>query len=324
MKKRQLKIAIATVLTIGLVVCGYSIYNSSVQTKEAQEQVNSLFKDVKKSELVDGLKQDDLNKASKEVKDVRNNKKQKELTELIETADRLFKKQNTAEQTVDDLFSKDDNKKFADSVSEKTIKNATDLVNKLSDGKSKDKLVSRIAEIDKKFKTYQTINNSIDSLFVDNAKTSIKDTINQERLDDLKKQSANILNDSKKDMATKNLSTAQTLLDKKNQQAISLQESKNNETESSNEFVGNKNTTSNSNSNKSSSSSKSNEKKPNSNSVKETPKTSESNSNKSSEASSKSSSSKSASGNTKPSTENSSKKVVEPNSDGGTNIYDGW
>ncbi|EEP0529816.1 hypothetical protein HAW55_000288 [Listeria monocytogenes] len=329
MKKRKLKIAIATAVTIGLVVCGYSIYNNSVQTKEtkeAQNQVNALFRDVKKRQLADDLKLEDLNKASKEVSDVKNKKKQKELVDLIKVADKMLKKQNNAEQTVADLFFKNNNKKFADSVSEKTIKNATDLVTELSDGKAKDRLISQIAEIDKKFKMYQAINNSIDSLFVDNTKTSIKDAINQERLDDLKKQTANILNDSKKDIATNTLSKAQILLDKKNQQAIASKKNKNTETGSNNEFDRSNNTTSNSNTNKASSSSPSNEKKPNNNSVNETPKTSENNSNKASEASGKSSNvnPKPSTPKPNPSSENPSKKVVEPNSDGGTNIYEGW
>ncbi|EPQ8037313.1 hypothetical protein IA826_02225 [Listeria seeligeri] len=359
-KKHQLIIGITTLVLLIGSVGGYAIYSKQVQASEideAQKKVNVLFSDTAHTKLADSVTKHKLDEATKEVEDVKSVSEQKELLSEITSAEKMLDNQVKAEKAVSNLYQENDKAKFADTVSNASIDSAKKLTDEVTNENENKKLTTQIADIEKKFKAYQTADKATNDLFTDNKKTTIKDSVKQENIDVVKKQVNMIANDSKKTAVTKNLTKAQNLLNQRNQaekeaevakqqeiveeQTEALDQTQNG-TESSdqsgNEGAGNDNA-SNSSSSKGSSKSSSSDKtsggSTNGNSNNSEPKSSSSKSSSGSKSSSSKSSGSSSSskgsssnggGSSKSSGGSSSSKgtVVEENEMGGTNIYEGW
>lgn len=359
-KKHKLIIGITTVILLAGGFGGYAFYNAQVQASEideAQKAVQSLFSDTKQTKLADGLTERKLEQAMQEVDEVKNNSEKKVLQQSVESAESMLKNQKTAENAVIHLYQPEDKAKFADTVSNDTIKKATDLTNKVTNEALKKELTAQVADIDTKYKAYQTADKATNDLFKDSKKTAIKDSTKQENIDAVKKQVNVVANNAKKEALSKNVTKAQTLLDKRNQakkeadelkqqqeeaeqQAIA-NEASNNSSNTASSSSNNDNATSgnagsssssanasgNNNSNSSSGGGSSNSKgsaKASSGSSSNSSDSSSSSSKSSGSSSSSGGSSKSSGGSTSKNGETGSTHIEEPNSDGGTNIYDGW
>ncbi|MHC5409224.1 toxin Cry1Ac domain D-VI-related protein [Listeria seeligeri] len=364
-KKHKLIIGITTVILLAGGLGGYAFYNSQVQAAEvdeAQKAVQSLFSDTKQTKLANDLTEHKLEKVTQEIDEVKNTSEKKDLQISLDSAESMLKNQKEAEKAVINLYQQDDKTKFADTVSNDTIKNATDLTSKVTNDELKKELTTQVADIDKKYKAYQTADKATNALFEDSKKTALIDTTKQANLDAVKKQVDVIANDAKKETVSKNLTKAQDLLDKRNeadreakeiekqqeeakQEAIA-NEAKNNQSNSASSTSSNddaKSNSSSSSSSKSSAESYNNSGGNSSNAPSENSKSSSGNSSKSAGNSSSSSKTPSPSGGSKASSGGSSNSSSSKSSgssgssgsskstwteknkaNGGTNIYEGW
>lgn len=219
-KKHKLIIGITTVILLAGGLGGYAMYTTQVQAAEvdeAQKAVQSLFSDTKQTKLANDITEHELEKVTREVDEVKNTSEKKELQISLDSAESMLKNQKDAEKAVINLYQQDDKTKFADTVSNDTIKHATDLTSKVTNDKLKKELTTQVADIDKKYKAYQTADKATNALFEDSKKTALKDTTKQANLDAVKKQVNVIANDSKKTTVAKNLTKAQDLLNQRNQ-----------------------------------------------------------------------------------------------------------
>ncbi|EAF3529890.1 hypothetical protein CT721_01830 [Listeria monocytogenes] len=219
-KKHKLIIGITTVILLAGGLGGYAFYNAQVQAAEideAQKAVQSLFSDTKQTKLANDLTEHKLEKVTQEVDEVKNTSEKKELQISLDSAESMLKNQKEAEKAVINLYQQDDKTKFADTVSNDTIKNATDLTSKVTNDELKKELTTQVVYIDKKYKAYQTTDKATNDLFKDSKKTALKDTTKQANLDAVKKQVDVIANDAKKEAVTRNLTKAQDLLNERNQ-----------------------------------------------------------------------------------------------------------
>ncbi|EAC4184110.1 hypothetical protein D9N27_09320 [Listeria monocytogenes] len=362
-KKHQLIIGITTLVLLIGSVGGYAMYSKQVQASEideAQKKVNVLFSDTAHTKLADSVTKHKLDEATKEVEDVKSVSEQKELLSEITSAEKMLDNQVKAEKAVSNLYQENDKAKFADTVSNASIDSAKKLTDEVTNENENKKLTTQIADIEKKFKAYQTADKATNDLFKDNKKTTIKDSVKQENIDAVKKQVNMIANDSKKMAVTKNLTQVQNLFNKRNQAEKEAEVAKQQEiteqqaeeqnqtqggTESSgsseqsgsagNDNASNSSGSSSESSNKSGSSNKTSGGSTNGNSNNSEPKSSSSKSSSGSKSSSSKSSGSSSSskgsssdggGSSKSSGGSNSSKgtVVEENEMGGTNIYEGW
>lgn len=219
-KKHQLIIGITTLVLLIGSVGGYAMYSKQVQASEideAQKKVNVLFSDTTHTKLADSVTKHKLDEAIKEVEDVKSVSEQKELLSEIASAEKMLDNQVKAEEAVSNLYQENDKAKFADTVSNASIEEAKKLSDEVTNENENKKLTTQIADIEKKFKAYQTADKATNDLFSDNKKTAIKDSVKQENIDAVKKQVNLIANDSKKIAVTKNLTKAQDLLNQRNQ-----------------------------------------------------------------------------------------------------------
>ncbi|MFB6499744.1 toxin Cry1Ac domain D-VI-related protein [Bacillus haynesii] len=214
---------LVAVLVVIISVTGSHKAEAQVLSK-AQKTVDTLFADDEHKELADDMNQDRIDAARKEVKKVKDEKAQSQLTLDINNAEDMYNTQIEAIGLVDGVI--DSEGRLKDNVNELAIKDARNAVVGVTNLKVYGELSDRLDKAEKLYRQQVKTIESVQKLFKDEEHKELADKVDKKKIEKVKKDVNKITSKDKKEQLLKEVKKASDLLKKKEEKKKKEEEKK--------------------------------------------------------------------------------------------------